>query len=263
MRLLVPFPFINNLGGEMERATSSEWPGPTTQIISLTCSVYSVCPRDTVVSQETETLTALPYVASLIVLTAKNFFRVWYRSGGQLQSHCFQASDSFNKQQWINCIRQAKEAAALTGGQMGPVLASCSDVGQESERGVWGETDSGQCLEAEASPSREGDVNLGVESLADGGMSVETNREARMGEDATLDTSSQAGEGVLDKAVGVWKLDRGEVDPHSGASSCQEEEERDEMEQTSAEEEEVSMDISEVRSSPTGPDGTINHTVGQ
>ncbi|KAM4612811.1 rho guanine nucleotide exchange factor 3 [Polymixia lowei] len=41
----------------------------------------------------------------------KNFFRVSCHSRGQLQSYCFQASDSFNKQQWINCIRQAKEAA--------------------------------------------------------------------------------------------------------------------------------------------------------
>ncbi|XP_017160434.1 rho guanine nucleotide exchange factor 3 isoform X3 [Poecilia reticulata] len=41
----------------------------------------------------------------------KNFFRVSCRSGSQLQTHCFQASDAFNKQQWINCIRQAKEAA--------------------------------------------------------------------------------------------------------------------------------------------------------
>ncbi|XP_026857691.2 rho guanine nucleotide exchange factor 3 isoform X2 [Electrophorus electricus] len=40
----------------------------------------------------------------------KNFFRVTFRSGGQLQSHCFQASDAFNKQQWLNCIRQAKGA---------------------------------------------------------------------------------------------------------------------------------------------------------
>lgn len=215
--------------------------------------MYSVCPREAVVSPETETLTALPCVASLIVLTAKNFFRVWYRSGGQLQSHCFQASDSFNKQQWINCIRQAKEAAALAGGPMGlggqmaPVLASCSDRGQESGRVVSGGADSGQCLEAE-----EGDVNLGEETAP----------EARMGEDATLDTSSQTGEGVLDKAVGAWKMDRGEVDPHSGASSCQEEEGREEMEQGAAEkEEEVSMDTIEVRSSPTGAAGTINQPV--
>ncbi|XP_054881754.1 rho guanine nucleotide exchange factor 3-like, partial [Poeciliopsis prolifica] len=41
----------------------------------------------------------------------KNFFRVSCRSGSQVQTHCFQASDAFNKQQWINCIRQAKEAA--------------------------------------------------------------------------------------------------------------------------------------------------------
>ncbi|XP_014878119.1 rho guanine nucleotide exchange factor 3 isoform X2 [Poecilia latipinna] len=41
----------------------------------------------------------------------KNFFRVSCRSGSQLQTHCFQASDAFNKQQWINCIRQATEAA--------------------------------------------------------------------------------------------------------------------------------------------------------
>ncbi|XP_061582644.1 rho guanine nucleotide exchange factor 3-like isoform X2 [Cololabis saira] len=44
----------------------------------------------------------------------KNFFRVSYRTGGQLQTHYFQASDAFNKQQWLNCIRQAKDAAALT-----------------------------------------------------------------------------------------------------------------------------------------------------
>ncbi|KAK7899414.1 hypothetical protein WMY93_020267 [Mugilogobius chulae] len=36
----------------------------------------------------------------------KNFFRVSSKVGGQ--SHCFQASDAFNKQQWINRIRQAK-----------------------------------------------------------------------------------------------------------------------------------------------------------
>uniref|UniRef100_A0A8C9T249 Rho guanine nucleotide exchange factor 3 n=1 Tax=Scleropages formosus TaxID=113540 RepID=A0A8C9T249_SCLFO len=41
----------------------------------------------------------------------KNFFRVTFRSSGQLHSHCFQASDAFNKQQWLNCIRQAKLAA--------------------------------------------------------------------------------------------------------------------------------------------------------
>lgn len=40
----------------------------------------------------------------------KNFFRVSCKVGGQ--SHCLQASDSFNKTQWINCIRQAKDSAS-------------------------------------------------------------------------------------------------------------------------------------------------------
>lgn len=244
--MLVPFPFTLTI----------QLP---TQIITLTCSVDIVCPQDTVDSQETETLIGLPYLASLIVLTAKNFFRVSDRTGGQLQSHCFQASDAFNKQQWINCIRQAKEAAALAGGQtdlggqIGPVLTPRSDLRQDSERAVWGETDSGRCLEAEASPSGERGVILGQESRADEGMSVET--EARVGEDADPDTSSQTGEGVLDKAVGVWKMDRGGVDAHGGAaadisaSSRQEEDEREAMEQSGAErEEEVGMDTSEVTS---------------
>ncbi|XP_029990338.1 rho guanine nucleotide exchange factor 3 isoform X3 [Sphaeramia orbicularis] len=47
----------------------------------------------------------------------KNFFRVSCGAGAHLQSHCFQASDAFNKQQWINCIRQAKEAAEQSGDQ--------------------------------------------------------------------------------------------------------------------------------------------------
>lgn len=41
----------------------------------------------------------------------KNFFRVSHTCGGQQQSHCFQASDAFNKQQWLNCLRQAKIAS--------------------------------------------------------------------------------------------------------------------------------------------------------
>ncbi|XP_048713833.1 rho guanine nucleotide exchange factor 3 isoform X2 [Caretta caretta] len=39
----------------------------------------------------------------------KNFFRISFKSGSQSQSHSLQANDSFNKQQWLNCIRQAKE----------------------------------------------------------------------------------------------------------------------------------------------------------
>ncbi|KAM3666078.1 rho guanine nucleotide exchange factor 3 isoform 1-T1 [Ammospiza maritima maritima] len=42
----------------------------------------------------------------------KNFFRVSFKNGSQSQTHSLQANDSFNKQQWLNCIRQAKEKAA-------------------------------------------------------------------------------------------------------------------------------------------------------
>uniref|UniRef100_A0A8C5AEU1 Rho guanine nucleotide exchange factor (GEF) 3 n=1 Tax=Gadus morhua TaxID=8049 RepID=A0A8C5AEU1_GADMO len=42
---------------------------------------------------------------------SKNFLRLSSPRGQQ--SHCLQASDAFNKQQWINCIRLAKEAAVL------------------------------------------------------------------------------------------------------------------------------------------------------
>ncbi|XP_041129427.1 rho guanine nucleotide exchange factor 3-like isoform X2 [Polyodon spathula] len=47
----------------------------------------------------------------------KNFLRVTFRSGSQLQALLLQANDSFNKQQWLNCIRQAKDA----------VLRACGD----------------------------------------------------------------------------------------------------------------------------------------
>ncbi|XP_026053530.1 rho guanine nucleotide exchange factor 3 isoform X2 [Carassius auratus] len=60
----------------------------------------------------------------------KNFFRVSFRSGGQLQMHCFQASDAFNKQQWLNCIRQAKEAVCSA--ECEPQTAArCSDCSAE------------------------------------------------------------------------------------------------------------------------------------
>ncbi|KAM4696700.1 rho guanine nucleotide exchange factor 3-like [Rhinophrynus dorsalis] len=38
---------------------------------------------------------------------AKNFFRVSFRDRSRGQSHTLQANDSFNKQQWVSCIRQA------------------------------------------------------------------------------------------------------------------------------------------------------------
>ncbi|XP_043079380.1 rho guanine nucleotide exchange factor 3 isoform X1 [Puntigrus tetrazona] len=58
----------------------------------------------------------------------KNFFRVSFGSGGQLQTHCFQASDAFNKQQWLNCIRQAKEAVGSAACEIeSQTAAPCSD----------------------------------------------------------------------------------------------------------------------------------------
>uniref|UniRef100_A0A673YVK0 Rho guanine nucleotide exchange factor 3 n=1 Tax=Salmo trutta TaxID=8032 RepID=A0A673YVK0_SALTR len=56
----------------------------------------------------------------------KNFFRVLFHSGGQLQSHSFQASDAFNKQQWLNCIRQAKGATESAMGVGIPVAVGTS-----------------------------------------------------------------------------------------------------------------------------------------
>ncbi|XP_041639373.1 rho guanine nucleotide exchange factor 3 isoform X2 [Cheilinus undulatus] len=110
----------------------------------------------------------------------KNFFRVSFRSGSQLQTHCFQASDAFNKQQWINCIRQAKEAATLSGdtpaqtgqcvetalgGQIGPLaeteLRLCGDSELEDEKGSWGEIEPGLGLEGEEGVSGEKDLISG------------------------------------------------------------------------------------------------------
>ncbi|XP_067884510.1 rho guanine nucleotide exchange factor 3-like, partial [Heterodontus francisci] len=38
---------------------------------------------------------------------AKNIFRVSFRDRSRGQSHTLQANDTFNKQQWVSCIRQA------------------------------------------------------------------------------------------------------------------------------------------------------------
>ncbi|XP_073397385.1 rho guanine nucleotide exchange factor 3-like [Dendrobates tinctorius] len=42
---------------------------------------------------------------------AKNFFRVSFRDRSRGQSHTLQANDSFNKQQWVSCIRHAMVAS--------------------------------------------------------------------------------------------------------------------------------------------------------
>ncbi|KAL8212518.1 UNVERIFIED_CONTAM: Rho guanine nucleotide exchange factor 3 [Gekko kuhli] len=49
----------------------------------------------------------------------KNFFRISFKNGSQSQSHSLQANDAFNKQQWLNCIRQAKESVLCISGEGG------------------------------------------------------------------------------------------------------------------------------------------------
>ncbi|KAI1234437.1 hypothetical protein IHE44_0003488 [Lamprotornis superbus] len=67
----------------------------------------------------------------------KNFFRVSFKNGSQSQTHSLQANDSFNKQQWLNCIRQAKEKAACAG-RAGGLEAHCL-VSPQGRRGAQGE----------------------------------------------------------------------------------------------------------------------------
>lgn len=140
---------------------------------------------------------------------AKNFFRVSYRSGGQLQSHYFQASDAFNKQQWINCIRQAKEAAALTGdqppqtgpsGQIRPLSETAaslqSDSGTEDEKGTWGEMETRISMEGKAGLSGGKFTSSGKRPL-DGEAGLELDGETRMDSETRLTTSeTEAEQGV-------------------------------------------------------------------
>lgn len=98
----------------------------------------------------------------------KNFFRVSCKVGGQ--SHCLQASDAFNKQQWINCIRQAKDAASAPQSQTAatspaaapdePADHRLEDVLQNGTGGVDGVN--GQDSETEQAKDMEveGDVNV-------------------------------------------------------------------------------------------------------
>ncbi|XP_075952195.1 rho guanine nucleotide exchange factor 3 [Anarhichas minor] len=189
----------------------------------------------------------------------KNFFRVSDRTGGQLQSHCFQASDAFNKQQWINCIRQAKEAAALTGdqppqtgqcletglgGQIGSLgetgLSLRSDSGLEDEKGeMRGEMETGLGSKGEAGDK---DPGLGEDtggSLAGGEMETGLGVDGETGLELGGETGMDGGGETL-SGVAV----HGPASPPSSASPCREEQEREVMEEV----EEVVMDTGEVDS---------------
>lgn len=204
--------------------------------------------------------------SALCVTAAKNFFRVSDRAGRQLQSHCFQASDAFNKQQWINCIRQAREAAALSGdapqgaeerleaertGTPGETEGSLCAEGAKS---AWGEIETGPCLEEAGSQSAKEEA--GELAEVDG---AETGSGGAPGLDGGADPRVEMDTGQLGCGKAKAKpnveleaeagMDGGaEAGPFSSAAPCREEEER-EMEEEQAvgaeEVEEVGMDTSE------------------
>ncbi|XP_069568733.1 rho guanine nucleotide exchange factor 3 [Brachyistius frenatus] len=214
----------------------------------------------------------------------KNFFRVSFRSGGPLQSHCFQASDAFNKQQWINCIRQAKEAAALTGEQP-PATGRSLETGRLEtgrletgrwERGgweghrspkvTWGEVETGPGSEGEEglNGQKEDEVGLTRETVTGGeaevggggslesgvGMEGETRlatSETEAGVDMEAEPGSAAGRNMDEE--GKETLSGGGDDAPtsilSSSSPNQEEERVMEEEQSGAKEEEVGIETSE------------------
>lgn len=190
---------------------------------------------------------SVAYVTSLclLLLTAKNFFRVSFRSGGQLQSHCFQASDAFNKQQWINCIKQAKEAAALSGeqtAQTGPSVETelrlCGDSELEPERGNWGEAESGMGPDPEESLGLTPETGREMEEVE-----VETGKE----EETDAGVDMEAEQGVKDETGAKEKSQVEEDHPPQEEKEVMEEEEKHAEEEeesgmeTSEEEEELSF----------------------
>lgn len=99
---------------------------------------------------------------SFCLRPAKNFFRVVFRSGGQLQTHCFQASDAFNKQQWLNCIRQAKEAvgSAESDPRFPSVQTACQDRARPCSDIMMDTTDASADLSTECPPMHLTDITV-------------------------------------------------------------------------------------------------------
>ncbi|XP_029466517.1 rho guanine nucleotide exchange factor 3-like isoform X2 [Rhinatrema bivittatum] len=67
---------------------------------------------------------------------AKNFFRVSFCERSRGQSHTLQANDSFNKQQWLSCLRRAMLAshaddAAGSLAELAGLSIHCADTGME------------------------------------------------------------------------------------------------------------------------------------
>ncbi|KAM4740374.1 rho guanine nucleotide exchange factor 3 isoform 2-T2 [Anableps anableps] len=185
----------------------------------------------------------------------KNFFRVSYRTGSQLQTHCFQASDAFNKQQWINCIRQAMEAASA--GERSPQRGRSVDPEPRSS------------LETDPSPESEGsgiknEILVKMEDglgLLSGGEDVGLFKESMMtGEQVTSDDrkSLPSGEPAMDGETETiqgpeppadCKMDhKGETSGGKDVLNPEEEElmkQEEEEHEGCKEEEEVSMDKGE------------------
>ncbi|KAG9463227.1 hypothetical protein GDO78_022167 [Eleutherodactylus coqui] len=79
---------------------------------------------------------------------AKNVFRVSFQDGSRGQAHTLQANDSFNKQQWVSCIRHAmvttREQSAspatspetpCTLGELSSLSLNCHDGTDQTEDG--------------------------------------------------------------------------------------------------------------------------------
>uniref|UniRef100_A0A4W3H110 Rho guanine nucleotide exchange factor 3 n=1 Tax=Callorhinchus milii TaxID=7868 RepID=A0A4W3H110_CALMI len=64
----------------------------------------------------------------------KNFFRVSARDSLEGQTHSLQANDAFNKQQWLNCVRQAKDAVHRALGDKG--LINCDRNNRLTPNGI-------------------------------------------------------------------------------------------------------------------------------
>lgn len=110
----------------------------------------------------------------------KNFFRVSSKVGGQ--SHCLQASDSFNKQQWVNCIRQAKDAASSQSQTTLTVPGAAQDEprdqrldnsqqnGSNAVDGQDLQTEQGKDMEVEGNAELDEEMDRGEERLLENGV---------------------------------------------------------------------------------------------
>lgn len=171
-----------------------------------------------------------------------------YRSGGQLQSHYFQASDAFNKQQWINCIRQAKEAAALTGDQppqTGPRPLSEAAVSLQSDSGI--EDEKSACWEMETGPGVERTEAARIRLVGNNKLDGETKLSGEAEpEPGVSETGAEAGVEADGRAGNAPSRGASQVPTFLICSASPTQEEVMEQERSGVEgEEELSMDTSD------------------